>query len=600
MISAPESVRSLLLTGGFSLVAAGVLIAHDSPGLGYEPSIYEATPVLSWTAFGLALLIALTGALFWRTDLHRYLAIALGSTTMAVIVMLPIVRGYRYYGHADALTHLGWVRDITVGALDPVSLFYPGTHVSAIGLSSLMGISLERALVSIVVLLFICYLVFVPFAIRAMTDSTGLVVLGAVSSWLVLPMNQIATVLLPHTNSLTLLYIPAVLYVMIAYIRRTDEPALVGGIGTSFGVVLVVLGAGLILLHPQHALNVLFVFLGVSIVQFVYRRRQTVHAIVKHRPLYIQTAALILMFGGWVSTHSLFASAVETTLTGILSSGIGATSTVAQRGGSLTEIGAGLPEIFTKLFLVGAIYGLVTLIFVVAVWRNRLRIDSEMRGFLLYFSVGFIPLFGIFAFYFLGTPKMSFRQLGMLFVLITIWGAIAIGYIAGALDDRFRYLNPSALRTVMAVFFAGGVVLAVLTVFPSPFIYSTSPQVTDQHISGYETAFEHRSGEIPFAAMGSRVDRYGDAIQGSRANGGYDFYGAGEGLVDPDMFSAGRLQAGYPALPYYFAVTEYDVNRQIVVYDELHYKRSGLERLDSQPRVDLVQTNGEFDLYFVR
>lgn len=597
MASVSTRTRSLVLSGGFIAAGLGILVAHGEPARGYETSIYAATPWLTWALFGIALLLALVAGLFWSTTWQRYLAIGLGSTTMTAIVMLPLIRGYRYLGHADSLTHLGWAKDMLNGVIGPFNLFYPGLHSWALSIASLSGLSLTRAFLVMVGALFVAFLVFVPLTVRAVTEDEDAIILSAIAAWLVMPMNQIATTLLPHTNSLTLLFVPVLIFAFVIYVRRTGSPR-VARITTQSGLLLPILGAGLILFHPQHALNVIVLFIAVSMVQLLGGRWRIPEIGSSHRALYVQTGLLMVLFAVWIGTHTVFQRALAATLNGLFSAEVGATSTVAQRGTSLTDIGASLPEVFAKLFLVSAVFGLLVAWFAAAVFTDRVTVRQETRRFVTYLTAGFLPLSAIFLIYFAGTPKMSFRQLGFLYVLVTLASGVAIVH-AGSTVTRFRGTDGRTVQFAVVIVLAASLLLTVATMFPSPFIYSASSQVTDQQLAGYELAFDHRDGTVPYAAMRSIVGRYGDSAYGSVANAGTDYDGSGEGFVDAEAFSSGRLEEGYTERPYYLVVTEYDVERQVVVYKELHYTRGGLEALDAQPSVDLAQSNGEVELYVV-
>lgn len=593
-----RTLQLLLLSGGFLAVAAGLLVAIGSPTTGFERSIYASTPMATWVLLVAALLLAFVGALFWRTTYHRYAAVVLGSAAMTAVVVLPLARGYRYLGNADPLTHLGWARDILTGAMQPSSLLYPGIHSLAVVLTTLTGEPLDRALLEVVVVCFIAFLVFVPLTVRAITDDVDATVAAAVSAWLVLPMNQIATVLMPHTNSLTLLLVPLVLFVVVLYLTRSGRP-LVGPYGSSLGVVLVVLSAGLILYHPQHALNVLLVLGAISVVQFAVRRRYPAHPIAAHRPLYLQTGLLLVMFVGWTSVHPQIGHEFDVTLIGLLN-GFGAAGVVAQRGTSLADIGVSLADVFLKLFAIAAVYGLLAAAFTLAVLTDRIETDTQVGSFTAYFAVAFVPLAGLFAVYFFGTPKMSFRQLGFVYVLVTMVGAIALAKVRRVSRSRSAGPGGRGLSAALSLVIAVGLVLSVMTVFPSPFIYSATPQVTDQGMSGYAVAFQYRVDHVPYATLGSDPNRYGDAILGTTAGSAIDPSGRGDGIVDPAAVDNGSLAAGYSSGEYYLALTPFDVQQQVDVYHQLHYTRQAVDRVGSRPGANLVESNGGFELFVVR
>ena len=581
-----------LLALGCLAVAAAVVIARSSPATGYEVSIYRATPLLVWALLGGALLIA-TVVIVMRTSGNlTTIAMVLGGIVMMTIVAMPILRGYNFFGAADSLTHLGWTRDIASGAMDPHSLFYPGYHSLSLAVGRFTGISIRLALLVTTVGLFAAFLVFVPLTAGLITGDVRAMGFGAIVSWFVLPINNVATHLLPHTNSLALFYIPVLLFSLVLFLRSSEDETLLRTKSTA--VMLSILSMGIVLFHIQHAVNVVLLFGGICGAQFITRRFDSRSWVDTHQPLYFQTAILGLLVTTWVFAHDIVAREASLTVQNLYRSDIGATSTVAQRGGSLTAVGGSLSELFVKMFLVSAIIGAVAFVYFVLVRSDRLRVNRDIRKILLYFGIAFVPLVTLFGLYFLGKPKMSFRQLGFMYVLLTILGAMAIARFSYRIDKGVPFGRP-AIGTVLAVC----LVLSVLTAFGSPFIYIATPDVSQQEIQGYNTALETRADGFPLAALSSQASRYGDAKYGTAESTTYDFVGAGGGTLNSSAVNDGQPSATYPDSEFHAAFSKRDVVKQTQVYDEINYQESGIRRFDTSYQSNRVLSNGEFNLYYV-
>jgi len=104
-------VTNAALTLGFLALTAALVSARTNPAVGYEVSVYRATPVAVWAGLGVAFVVSLVVSLFERSRL-RWVGLALGGTAALTVFALPLIRGYYYYGANDAMTHLGWVRDL--------------------------------------------------------------------------------------------------------------------------------------------------------------------------------------------------------------------------------------------------------------------------------------------------------------------------------------------------------------------------------------------------------------------------------------------------------------------------------------------------------
>ncbi|OAQ54444.1 hypothetical protein HTG_02530 [Natrinema mahii] len=586
----------MTLAVGYLAVAAGILVARANPATAYESSVYTGSPTAVWIGFALALAIAVGTALTCRGR-RQGLGIALGAMTVTAVASLPVLRNYRFLGMGDPMTHLGWTRDIVSGGTAPHELFYPGLHSLASIFHFVGGVSIERALLFGMVVLFVPFLLFVPLTVREMADSGLAVGLAAIVSWMVLPVNNIATHMAVHTNSNALFLVPPVVFAVVAYLRRraTIERLPLGL--SPFSALLALTATALLLVHPQQMFNVVVLIGAITGVQYLARWRFDDHPMLEHPTLTAQTLLLGGLFGLWALGNERFRSSAVALVSGLLTDDTGAGNTVNQRGTSLTEIGGSLPELFVKLFLDAAIVGLVVGLFVLVVWVRRSSLADEPRAFVNYVSLALVPLGGLFAAYFLGTPTMAFRQVGFIYVLLTILAGIALAQLVGGLSN---WITRPGANAVAALVLGGCLVLGLLTMFASPLIYNPGQHVTPEMMSGYEDGLEHGANGTPHVGMGYDPYRYDHGINGLAGDDTLSAASAATGSANATEFSAGNYSGAYPADEYYFVYTEWDRTKEIDVYDQLNYRRAALEGLERYRGANKVISNDEFEMYAVR
>ncbi|WP_247004886.1 hypothetical protein [Halosolutus gelatinilyticus] len=580
---------------GFLAVAIAVLVARANPATAYEPSIYAATPTATWVGFGVGLAIAVATAIACRGR-ERTIGIALGALTVTAIVSLPVIRSYRFLGMGDALTHLGWVRDIVDGTVSPHELFYPGVHSLATVFHVVGGATIERGLLLSAIALFVPFLVFVPLVVRSVTGNGLAVGVAAILSWAVLPINNIATHMGIHTNSNALFLTPVVIFAFVAYLRRraTVERLPIGI--SPFNALIYLTAAALLLVHPQQMFNIIVLLGVIAAVQFLARKRYDDHPMVAQPTMYAHTIVLGSLFTVWVASDETFRRAFAGLVYGLISQNVGAGAEVDQRESSLTEIGASLSELFAKLFLEMALIGLIVGLFVLLVWLGRTKLDREPKSFVTYFGIALVPLGGVFALYSLGTPTMAFRQVGFIYVVITILGGIAIARGIGALSSVIT--TPGA-NAVAAVFLGACLVLGLVTVYSSPLIYDPSQHVTEEQFSGYETGLNRAAAERPHVGLGYDPFRYDHGLNGVERDGALSGASTASGEANATEFNDGNYSGAYHGLDYYFIVTEWDETREIEVYEELRYSGGALRELETSPSADKVISNDEFRMYDV-
>lgn len=585
--------EKLALIVGYLALAGGVFAGWNDPPTGYEVSIYAATPVGFWVGIGVALLAATIVALLHSAGYLRGVALVLGSGAVAALLGLPLVRDYYFYGTADALTHLGWVKDIADGAIQPETLLYPALHLFSVSMSAVSGFPLRHSLMVIVFLLSVIVFVFVPLIVRLVTPSTTAAALAGFSAFLLLPVNNLSTHPHAHPFSQTTLFSALLLFLVLKYALSpsTDD----GGSFPSATTVLIgVVATAAVLYHPLAMVNVLVLLVAVAAVQFLYRVRSSHNRIKTHRPIYAQTLLVGVIFFAWVLQKAVVRDLVSQVAGALMAYVQGrpqpAGSAVAAQGASLTAIGVNLPELFTKLFLVSAVYaGLAALIALPTFAGRYGGAQSDVPSVVVYLSAGVVPVFVLTAIFFAGdVSSLYFRELAFIMLIVSIVASFALArFTTGAFERN----GSDAATTAVAVLFAVLLPLALVTVFPSPFMYKPTQHVTATEMTGYQTAFEDRNASLTVAGLRGGHYRYSDAIYGTER--GEDLKASVEDQSLSDLPGQFEEDTGYLLL------SEYDRQRETVAYNGLRFGQDGFRSLDTQPRVDRVSSNGDVNLYYV-
>ncbi|OAQ54437.1 hypothetical protein HTG_02495 [Natrinema mahii] len=593
-----DPIRKLVLAIGFLAVSATALVARADPATGYELSIYTTTSPAVWAGLLVALSVSLAVAFVpftatSRPHRSRSIALVLGGLAMVVFVGLPIVRGYRFYGHYDSLTHLGWARGISEGSFAPFDLFYPGIHTVTTLINSTVGIALSRSMLFVVFFAVLLFCLFVPLCVGTIVSDGRAVAVAAFSAFLLLPITTISMNLSAHAMSQAVLFSSLLLYLFATYLRTERRGRSVTAVGVAFALASV----AAVLYHPQLVAHLIAAFLGIGAVQYLARRAEY-GRMADQTPVYGQVAFLVAAFLLWSSNYGFFAGTLEYFLGAVLEfvtgEGGAAADAVGTQGSSLTEIGGSLTEIFLKLFFPQLVFSLLAgglALGVIAFGGTRLV--EAVRAETAYFIAALVALGPVFvAYIFAPGSEMYFRVFGLMMVFVTILGAIAIYGVAARLtasssSGGSRRVASMALATAFALL----MVLSLVAVFPSPYIYNTSPHVTDATMTGYETAFENRDGERDFLGLRDGPNRYDDAVRGNE-NRSWK-----HGDVPPAAFSDGL--AGRYDEARYLALTRADYEREVVAYRGLRYTERDFEAVGTEPGVNRVQSNGEFELYYV-
>jgi len=575
-----------------------------TPANGYELSIYNSTPIVFWFGSMLSIIIGIFVIFFVRTDKYDRVATGLAGLSMFATVSLPIIRGYHFKGESDALTHLGYVRDLHNDVLSVADFRYPFIHLLTSTLSTVTEITATHALLLIVSLFVLTFFIFVPLSVRAVLNNGEIVYVSVFSALLILPITNIrGSHMQVHPTSQAIMFIPVILYL---FTRRYLDSKL-------YTPLLLLVAVAFVLLHPQQAANLVIFFAVIAGYQLYLRLKGRVsdrsfEKQVGSLGFGIVILSLLFTFVWW--SHVANLDVFEYSLSSVVSTiihGTGWASSVEAQGISLVEIGGSVTEIILKVFLLPMIYGLFAAIAMAAVLFYPLyrgtqysRLypfaeDANRHLLLKYVVVGFIAVSTLFfAYLFGGVEAQYFRHYSFLMVILTVIGAAGLGAgfrkLKRISSDRVR----KGTTTFVLILF---VLISVPVLFNSPYMYQSSAHVTDGKMSGYDIALSHQSEEYVFDFIRSDPARYEDGIAGSRSVNNVEYYHDRTGV--PDNFANQNL-ATYYSQPVYLTITESDRIRDPVLYQGLRFTADDFAYLDRAPDKNKVVTTGEFDLYEIR
>ena len=600
--------RRLVLAVGFVAVGIGVGVAWRTPATGYEVSIYAATPTTFWIGALIGFLSAAVVTLQSCRDRIAGLAVGLGMLTTVSIGALPLIRSYRFYGRADSMTHLGWATEMLAGRMRFGDVFYPGGHSTTALLTDAMGVPIERGMLLVAALYFALYVLFLPLIVKAMFGNKRITAIAAFSGFTVLPINQISNGLFFHTYSMATFLFPVFLYALVQHLTSDRETDSILEYVGAWNVVLAVLAIVLVFVHPQLALNVL-ILLGTLVGLHAVLRRRLDLFVSDLRPVYGVFVVMTLVWAAWVLRFEMVFIVGERVLVSTTEAILGtanAGESVATRFQSARSVEATVPELFVKLFLVPSVYMVLAFLTVAStLWsqfvdsdgRERpTDVDPPGRSVATYFGYSGLVLGPFILAHFMGpVSHLFFRHYGFAMIFFLVLGPVTIHRIAASIPtEKWR----RAAKPVAVGLLAVALALSLMSVFASPFIYNATHHVSDQHMSGYDTAIEYRDEEIQWSGIRNGPGREFDVLV------------PGTVLFDrPDVSTGGAthsedelrtvLSGDAIEEATYLPVSQSDVDREVIAYHEHRYSMESFESIGSRSGVHHIQDNGEFDLYYV-
>jgi hypothetical protein len=579
-------------------LAAGAVVAHSNPADAYEVSLYGATPNGYWIGLAVAALAAVVVTVYaydwWLGNAALYLG-GLGTVSLAAI---PIVRGYRFHGLSDALTHLGWAKAIWAGDLLPSNIIYPGSHSFSILFASVSGVPITHAMMVVVVVFLTVFLLSVPATVRTITDSRAAVAAAALSAMLILPVNNVSTHLRYFPFSLASFFSVFVLFLLFKHVTRRAEDSSLPARLSAASLVVPLASAALLIFHPMLTLDFLVLLGTATTVQLAYRRYAPSHLFSSMRGLYGQFAVLTVLFLVWnlwiepggLMTHS---QSLQREVIAFFSGQSQAGQTIAQQQDSVSAVGSSLPLLFLKLFAVSAVYALVAVAYGLGKISGKINEASPSGMVGVYFGFAGFAMLPILVVSFIGeVSNYFFRHLGYGMVLVTVLVPIALYDVFG---DRLR-LSKVNLKPIAAVVVVVMLAMSLAVAFPSPYIYKKSQHVSEYQMDGFATAFDQQDREVEFVGVQSLAGRFSDALY-FEPNPNLPLYSEPSSVPEAALL-AQNVTSHYEK-DHYLTITTTDYQRSVVAYDELQYSAESFRSTRSHPGLHRVQTNGNFRLYYV-
>lgn len=612
---------------GFFAFTVAIWRGHVAPARGYEVSIYAATPLLFWIGIAIAASIGIWLSVFPGIGRRvRQLGYLLTGGSLVAVASIPVIRGYHFFGPADALTHLGWIRDIMSGQMNPLELLYPGMHTSSIVLSELSGLSITYSIELVVLVFVIAYVVFVPLVVQFMADRRWAIPVGLLFAVFFVPINNVSVFRMAHPATQAILLSPFLMYLMHRYLdqprpsRKTrdhrtnasarDRDSSVRDLiraPTWLDLLIVLTGLSIVFVHPQIALSIVGLMAAMSALQFFARVKRPVSALAGHRLLAGHTLVVALGFQLWAPNHERTTAASTAVIESFIAFFVGETAAgdgVETRGVSLAELGGSIEVLFLKLFGVSLLMCVLAgLVILLALYRQRKKQPTAEDDFVTYAAAGLLALGAGFVVYFLSSVTTQyFRQLGLIMAVVTVLSAAGLARVLASYSQRAARTTSTGPSGLTKLAVSGVILLLLVTLiasvpnlYRSPYMYQASDQVPESHLDGYEVAFDRMDRDVPFMGVNGNGGRYRDAIYGfERARSG-QFPGD---AVPPPVFNAGNYSEHYNDSRY-LAINERDVQREAVVLDGLRYERQGFDRVEGHRQLNRVSSNRQVRVYYI-
>ncbi len=564
-------LKLLLPTIFFILISYSLLLIAKKPVIGYELSIYSATPKIFWVAiiFGLFTgLFLVVSSLYSKSKMW-----ILGMFTIIfcnfLVISLYGLRGYiLYLARGDTLSYVGLAKDVSEFGIG--SNFYPITSILISQLNQLAGISIITISKYLPSLFFIIYFLSIYCLSKSLLPDRKYALCSIIAcmpifyAWFSLTISHMY---------LSLSLIPLFIYILN---RNSDY---------RFKIFCIIYSILFPLLHPLTSMLILIyliVFFISEKLNFIQSRNISTSFIL------LSSISLISWFIQQPALHrniNIFFNMLKLLFKGELS------SNNIQRLVNML----GYENIIRHLsFTISDefIYYVLSLFVIFFVLRkNQIFAENFSKPSIYLLNSTFFTSL-LFLTIWLRNPN---RVLNLNFSIIITPTLVA--YLLYTF-----YLKKRKWKTflLLSLIFISSVV-AIFSLYPSPITIQPNDYVTISDLNGMNWLITQKDTELKTAGILSPVFRYADLIYGKQFRlERKDLDRLRQGLYLPDHFGFTEDNLFPIDEDKYLVITEFDIRGFTEVWKDVdRFGKEDFIKVDFCTNVDKIYENGEFRSYLV-
>jgi hypothetical protein len=614
------------------LSTTAIYIAYLNPSRGYELSIYESTPLITWMFLILSVLGVLSVIMYQvylnQCNNYCFMGIFILLFNRVSLLSIPFIRGY-YSWRGDNISHIGSIISISQLGFIPSDNTYPITHLFLTSiyviteLPQLLMVNYSTALFSIF------YVISIYLLATAILSSKKAHIL-AVSSVAVVFLSSNTNIFL-FPNGWSIFYIPFAMFLCFKSLEISKSP--------KYNILFVIVLVMYPFFHPLSSIFFTSTLLVINLITFVYLAKtnetnyyntikstkkpefkwlsfsnfsqclkgtvdRTFSIVLSNKYRSSFTAVLIelAIFLPWILSFQAYHINLRLFYNSVLS---GSTPDVIESmQGTLDKInitGMDFIELLIKVEGAKFIFIFLFAISLVVLAKNKYELQKNQKLIML----SMVTVFSLFLYaaYLFGTiPGLQAIATQRIIFYLGLFTPISAGFVFSHLLNKkieIKKVNIIPLLCVLTIFVAS--TLSIYSVFPSPNVSQPTVSVTQMDIKGTEWVINHYNREILTTHIMSPIYRFIGGVVGSKE--GIDMLGSRyRHIVVPDHFNYttyNKLGESYLE-DRYMMITMFDT----VIYDTVwsvigSFNDSDFEQLLNDSSVEKLYSNGESVVFYI-
>ncbi|MBA7491965.1 hypothetical protein ES702_02513 [subsurface metagenome] len=608
-VTAHRTIKIVALLG-FALIIVALVVAWNSPAVGYEASIYSATPPIVWvgTIFAIVCGIGIVIHQIYAKEHEQsnlwILGLLLVGLGIAVIVSMQVIRGYALWGRGDGPTHLGIAQDVISSGHIGRWNFYPLTHVFLAQLSFLFNIAPIIIYKYMPLFFALLYAAFMYLLARAILPDKGQVIFATLAGIASITfLHDYHNTLLLNPAHLANLFFPLAIFLLIASYAGSKS-----GFIPQFSLLFIIMIFFIPMFHPILGFVLLLILLTIWLPHRILGKAKDGNParIALSRPQLRVNVVLILFVWlfTWVSSFYIFEALIRNLHEIFMGEAVTELDFLAKDMQYAQQYGYSPVAQFFKVYGCGLIYALLTLVSIPIVLR-RLRVD---RGFTFLNSLygpigGLVFITGLLYILNLTSPT---RAVPYVIMLSTIFTGFTLYWIIQKAQQLHRYHYLPKLGALLVLLILISVFIAgILRFYPSPYTLTANDQVTRTEMIGMKWFFNNKEITTSVTSITITPRRFADFLMTKEERRRHR----------PVLIKNAETKP-----PWHFGYTEKATlgesytedtylllnNMDKVIYEEVFPRMAEIrllptdfKKLEQDPLVDKLYSNGGLDVWYI-
>lgn len=584
------------------------IIYNTSPVTGYELSIYDAYPsyffvavIVSFSCSCFGLLNAIQAGSKGKMDISCIANIFVICMLGGILLLLPLFRGYAFYDRHDPLTHLGSIKDILQSGHLGTDNFYPTLHIfssTIIQITNLYNFFLIREVIPPT--LYVYFILCICILVKEISKNNR----RSLFAFLFASIPILGGALITFTPSDTLFFtVPLIVYLLYLDVRLHSAET---------KVLLILTVISIPYAHPEIVVfSILSFLLFVVILWFFNHGGTTKESMSLNLPL-----ILFISFFIWFSSFSQFFLYSKRLYLWFFER-IGEIP-IDRYSALLSRAQLPLSDLIELIFKrEGAliIYFALAFSITLVVLRDLLlkrKVDVNQVFFGTLFLLTMLSAaFSLFNYTIIDFGRILKYAIFSSMVLIGIFLAQCnITHVFVLKTSKFTNFRSKFKRRMIQIFIFLILIIAMMistfNLHPSPLIESYNPQVTAMEIKGSNWLVEFGDRGVEPVDMFLTFGRFVHAYEG------YSFSMEEDKSYASALYSINRMPPDHFNYTFHNSLGEsYSQDKYLLTnklmklyYFELwpkhaRFTQDDFIKLSSDPTVDAIYSNGEFQIYHV-